>query len=216
MSFLVLLWLYCLNTIITTNGCIKFPFKSIHLQSKVSLFHSLLELKVLQSSVANKHDVLMRETAKIKKEIQEFQMTLAADKQAAHHESEKQQSIIRAFDLIRMYRFYYAVDIVGGNWEDFCEKYYEFEDEIFEGKRTQAEFDAYLKPFNDQLVSGLTFAQIIKITYERQNITHINCAAKQQAFLKECSEVVFADFQSNLIAAKILPELQHVSLKRMK
>ena len=81
MSFLVLLWLYCFNTIITTNGSIKFPFKSVHLQSKVSLFHSsrlLLELKVLQSSVANKHDVLMKETTKIKKEIQEFQMTLAA------------------------------------------------------------------------------------------------------------------------------------------
>ena len=187
----------------------------------------LLEVKVLQNSLtdlknkySNLEDLLVRETAKreqLEQEFQELKTTSAADKLAAQHESDKQKSIIRAFDLIRMYRHYYAESIVGGNWGTFCEKFYEFEEDVFQKKRTQTEFDAYLKPFDDKLVSGLTFAQIMKLTDERHGIAHtdIRSAAKQQAFLKECSEVDFADYQSKLIASKILPQLRTVSLRRM-
>lgn len=188
----------------------------------------LLEVKVLRNSLTdlkNKYskleDSLLRETAKreqLEQEFQELKSTSAADKLAAQHESDKQKSIIRAFDLIRMYRYYFAEKVVGGNWGGFCETYYQFEDDVYQGEKTQTEFDAYLKPFDDQLVSGLTFAQIMKLTDERYEIAHtdIRSAEKQKAFLKECSEVHFTDYQSNLIASKILPELGTVLLRRMK
>jgi chromosome segregation ATPase len=105
----------------------------------------LLEVKVLQNSLtdlknkySNLEDLLVRETAKreqLEQEFQELKTTSAADKLAAQHESDKQKSIIRAFDLIRMYRHYYAESVVGGNWGNFCEKFYEFEQDVFQKKK---------------------------------------------------------------------------------
>jgi len=187
----------------------------------------LLEVKVLQNSLtllknkySNLEDSLARETAmreQLEKEFQDLKATSAADKLAAQHESDKQKSIIRAFDLIKMYRYYFVESIVGGNWGNFCEMFYEFEDDVFQKKRTKEEFEAYLKPFDDQLVGGLTFAQIMELTDKRHGIAHtdIRSAVKQQAFLNECSKVDFTDPKSFLIASKILLHLRTVSLRRM-
>lgn len=186
----------------------------------------LIEVKVLRNSLAelktkssNLEDLLMRESAKrerLEQEFEEFKIASVTEKLAAERETERKESIIKAFDLIRMYRFYYAESIVG-DWKKFCEQFYKFEDEVFHGRKTQSEFDAFLKPFDDQLVSGLSFAQIMKMTDERHAIAHtdIRSAANQKAFLEECSVTNFADVQANSIACKVIPELQKISLRRM-
>ena len=173
-------------------------------KSQLSLQDNLNDLKSKYSTLELRHSTL-------ELEFREFKLTSAA-------ESEKQKSIIRAFDLIRMYRKYYAEDIVGGDWGSFCEEFYRREEDVYLGNITQSEFDAYLKPFDDRLEDGLTFAQIMKLTGDRHEIanTYIRSSSNQQAFLAECSKVEFnMEFQSDLIASKILPALKTVSLRRM-
>jgi len=187
----------------------------------------LLEVEVLKNSLvdlkskySNLEDLLKRETAKreqLQIDFLELKTSAEADKKAAQHESEKQKSIIRAFDLIRMYRYYFAEKIVGGDWGRFCEKYYEFEDDVYRNIKPQRDFDAFLAPFDAQLVNGLTISTIMKASDDRHAIAHANIrsAANQKAFLDECSTFDFVDCQSKLIASKILPVLEKISLKRM-
>jgi len=157
------------------------------------------------------------EREKLEIDFLEFKNSAEADKNASRHESEKQKSIIRAFDLIRMYRYYVADKIVGGNWGRFCAAYTLFEDEVSDKIKSQSDFDTFLKPFDDQLVNGLTISLIMKVSNERHTIAHadIRSVRDQKAFLEECSTVDFVDSKSNLIASKILPELKKCSLKRI-
>jgi len=205
----------------------------------------LLEVEELKNSLNDLKDLLKKETAqrekleidflefknsaeadknasrhereKLEIDFLEFKNSAEADKNASRHESEKQKSIIRAFDLIRMYRYYVADKIVGGNWGRFCAAYTLFEDEVSDKIKSQSDFDAFLKPFDDQLVNGLTISLIMKVSNERHTIAHadIRSVRDQKAFLEECSTVDFVDSKSNLIASKILPELKKCSLKRI-
>jgi len=64
------------------------------------------------------------------KEFNEFKVKAEQDKTTTKEKLEIQQSIIRAFDLIRMYRYYVVESIVGGDWGRFCEVYYRYEDNV--------------------------------------------------------------------------------------
>ena len=101
----------------------------------------------------------------------------------------------------------------------FCEKYYSFRDDVEDKIRSQHDFDAYLKPFDNQLVGdGLTISLIMEVIKDRHDIAHSNIrsASEQKAFLEECSRIDFVDAKSKFIASKILPQFENISLKRIK
>jgi hypothetical protein len=182
---------------------------------------TLVEPKRSLADLKTKHfhleEQLLREEVMIEqleKRFDELKMKIDAE----HLESKKRKSIIRAFDIIRMYRKYYVERIVGGDWGLFCETYYGMEEDVFHGRTTQLDFDEYLKTFDDQLVSGITMSMIMKISDDQHDIAHhdIRSAANQQAFLTECATLDFIDPTSNIIASKLLPELAKVRLSRMK
>ena len=159
-------------------------FKIEQFLTKLDGDHSglLLEVEVLKNSLvdlkskySNLEDLLKRETAKreqLQIDFLELKTSAESDKKAAQHESEKQKSIIRAFDLIRMYRYYFADKIVGGNWGSFCEKYYQFEDDVYHNIKPQCDFDEFLKPFDKKLVNGLTISHIMEASDDRHAIAH--------------------------------------------
>jgi hypothetical protein len=183
----------------------------------------LVEVNVLKTSLTDlktKHfhleDQLLREKAMIEqleKRFEELKIKTDAD----HLESEKRKPLVHMFNLIRMYRKYYVEGIVG-DWGRFCETYYKKEEDVFHRRIIQSDFDAYLKTFHEQLVSGITMSMIMKISDDRHAIAHhdIRSAANQQAFLTECATIDFIDSTSKNIALKLLPELAKVSLSRMK
>ena len=160
------------------------------------------------------------EFEKLKSIIHEMQHEFEKLKLIIHemqHESEKQKSIIRMFDLISIYRFYVVEKIVGGNWARFCREYNAFEDDVYDKIRSQHDFDAFLKPFDDQLGDGLTISLIMDAMEDRHKIAHssIRSASNQRAFLEECLRIDFVDTKSKFIASKILPQLKNISLKRI-
>jgi hypothetical protein len=178
----------------------------------LKLKHLHLEYRLLRETV-------MRE--QLEKKIDDLKKASDADRQNAQLESDKQKSIIRAFDLIKMYQHYIVEPIVlntfRGPWGRFCEKYYEMEEDVFNGLLTQSDFDNFLRPYDDQLVGGMTILKIMKTSDDRHAIAHhdIRSSSKQKAFLNECASVAFVDPASSFIASSILPELAKVSLHRI-
>jgi hypothetical protein len=184
---------------------------------------------VLTKMMVGDHSKLLDEVKSLRKSLDEIQNKLQDEIRKREllenkfyimeEEAEKQKSIMRAFDLIRMYRFYFLTETaVGMKWNLFCEAYYEWEDDVKEKQiRSQSEFDAFLKPLDDKLPSGLSIKQMMEITENRHDIAHhnINSASNQKAFLEECANAKFVG-DANFVASKILPELQTVKLTRMK
>jgi len=68
------------------------------------------------------------------------------------------------FDLIKMYRYKFAEKIVGEDWTRFCEKYYQFEDDVYHNTTLQSDFDAFPKPSDEKLVEGLTISHLMKVS----------------------------------------------------
>jgi archaellum component FlaC len=181
--------------------------------------HSKLldEVDLLRQGLDDLKDELLREKER-RKQLESRFDKLKRKADADHLELEKQKSIIRAIDIIRMYRKYYVDAIVGEDWGRFCEDYYAREEDVFYGKQTQSDFDAYLKTFDDHLVDGVSMSMIMKMSDDRHAIAHhdIRSAHKQQEFLTECDAVDFIDSDSKIIASRVLPELKKVRLSRMK
>jgi predicted RNase H-like nuclease (RuvC/YqgF family) len=123
----------------------------------------------------------------------------------------KQQQLICAFDLVKMYRVYYLENIVG-NWGNFCETYQTYADEVEDGERTQDEFDAYCKSIDDRLGNGLRIATIMTLRDDRNKIAHtdIRSAKKQEEFVKNCVALQFIDPVVGEVTSKILLDLQKV------
>eukprot|EP01035_Chromulina_nebulosa_P029522 gene29522-39127_t len=61
-------------------------------------------------------------------------------------QSERQTSVIRVFDLIRMYRFYVLQNVVGGDWGKFCEEYFAVTADVEDKIKSQEDLNAFLKP----------------------------------------------------------------------
>jgi hypothetical protein len=184
------------------------------------LRYNLADLKIKYSNLeikcSNLDDRLIKEIAS-REQLEDRLMKEISSREQLQYESEKQKSIIRVFDLISMYRFYVLEKIVGGNWGRFCEEYNAFQDDVDDKIRSQHDFDAFLKPFDDQLADGLTISLIMDTIEERHEIAHsdIRSAKKQKAFLEECLRIDFVDTKSKFIASKILPQFENIALKRI-
>ena len=185
----------------------------------------VLEVRDLKNSLAdlntkysNLEDQLKTEIAKTDY-LKDLLTTEIAKTDKMKLESDTQKSIIRVFDLISMYRFYVLEKIVGGNWKRFCEEYNAFKDDVEDKIRSQHDFDAFLKPFDNQLGGdGLKISLIMEVIKVRHDIAHNNVrsASEQKAFLEECSRIDFVDTKSKFIASKILPQFENIALKRIR
>ena len=116
----------------------------------------------------------------------------------------KKESLMMTFDLVRMFRFYYLPK--SWKWRDLAKQCAQFETDITDGVKTDQDFTAFLKPFQDKVHATVSLRDIMKQTNNRHAVAHnqITNVESQEDFLDICAKFQFQDAEVQTLANSLM------------
>jgi hypothetical protein len=116
----------------------------------------------------------------------------------------KKESLMMTFDLVRMFRFYYLPK--SWKWRDLAKQCAQFETDITDGVKTNQDFTAFLKPFQDKVHATVSLRDIMKQTNNRYAVAHnqITNVESQEDFLDICAKFQFQDAEVQTLANSLM------------
>jgi len=116
----------------------------------------------------------------------------------------KKESLMMTFDLVRMFRFYYLPK--SWKWRDLAKQCAQFETDITDGVKTDQDFTAFLKPFQDKVHTTVSLRDIMKQTNNRYAVAHnqITNVESQEDFLDICAKFQFQDAEVQTLANSLM------------
>ena len=125
-------------------------------------------------------------------------------------------------DLILLLRFYVVEDVIGCKWREFANRYGDMEDDVHEGKISQADFDLFVTPLNAKMPNGIDLHVLVKSARTRNTTVHQNISSRVcqteflnsvKAFIADPETVAAVDSDTLTLSRSMLTELEKKTLK---
>ena len=147
-----------------------------------------------------------QELARLTLELNFESYKLSAEEAARAQElaAAKKESLMMTFDLVRMFRFYYLPK--SWKWRDLAKQCAQFETDITDGVKTDQDFTAFLKPYQDKVHATVSLRDIMKQTNNRHAVAHnqITNVESQEDFLDICAKFQFQDAEVQTLANSLM------------
>jgi hypothetical protein len=136
--------------------------------------------------------------------FESFKLSTKEAARAQELAAAKKESLMITFDLVRMFRFYYLPK--SWKWRDLAKQCAQFETDITDGVKTNQDFTAFLKPFQDKVHATVSLRDIMKQTNNRYAVAHnqITNVESQEDFLDICAKFQFQDAEVQTLANSLM------------
>ena len=140
--------------------------------------------------------------------FESFKLSTKEAARAQELAAAKKESLMITFDLVRMFRFYYLPK--SWKWRDLAKQCAQFETDITDGVKTDQDFTAFLKPFQDKVHATVSLRDIMKQTNNRYAVAHnqITNVESQEDFLDICAKFQFQDAEVQTLANSLMTMLK--------
>ena len=136
--------------------------------------------------------------------FESFKLSAEEASRAQELAAAKKESLMMTFDLVRMFRFYYLPK--SWKWRDLAKQCAQFETDITDGVKTDQDFTAFLKPYQDKVHTTVSLRDIMKQTNNRYAVAHnqITNVESQEDFLDICAKFQFQDAEVQTLANSLM------------
>jgi len=136
--------------------------------------------------------------------FESFKLSTKEAARAQELAAAKKESLMMTFDLVRMFRFYYLPK--SWKWRDLAKQCAQFETDITDGVKTDQDFTAFLKPYQDKVHTTVSLRDIMKQTNNRYAVAHnqITNVESQEDFLDICAKFQFQDAEVQTLANSLM------------
>jgi len=163
-----------------------------------------LKLEVNFQEAARAQELARLALLALELKFESFKLSTKEAARAQELAAAKKESLMMTFDLVRMFRFYYLPK--SWKWRDLAKQCAQFETDITDGVKTDQDFTAFLKPFQDKVHTTVSLRDIMKQTNNRYAVAHnqITNVESQEDFLDICAKFQFQDAEVQTLANSLM------------